>query len=109
MQRILEVSTNSWFLFYRYYLDVPHVTLLGRPSADFAEQLAEEEQNRVEKQCQDLGEQKLKDLQSQLEDAMAKNDKPLPSGILENFRIPPVSSINFINVISARNNAADEP
>ncbi|KAI8341775.1 Metalloenzyme, LuxS/M16 peptidase-like protein [Chlamydoabsidia padenii] len=110
LAKLEEYTVSDWLdVIQKYYLDVPHITLLGKPSADFADQLAEEEQNRVEKQCQDLGEQKLKELQTKLEDAMAENDKPLPSGILESFRIPPVSSINFINVISARNNATDDP
>lgn len=94
--------------YYRFYLEAPHITLLGKPSESFADQLMEEEQHRVEKQRKDLGEEKLKELQKKLEDAMAKNDTPLPSDVLENFKIPPVSSINFINVVSARNNGADD-
>ncbi|ORZ20228.1 Metalloenzyme, LuxS/M16 peptidase-like protein [Absidia repens] len=109
LAKLEEYTASDWLnVIQKYYLNRPHVTLLGKPSAEFAEQLAEEEQSRVEKQCEDLGEQKLEELQKKLEDAMATNDKPLPSGILESFKIPPVSSINFINVISARNNAADD-
>ncbi|KAI8093910.1 Metalloenzyme, LuxS/M16 peptidase-like protein, partial [Halteromyces radiatus] len=109
LAQLEKYSVSDWLdVIERYYLNVPHITLLGKPSAEFADQLAEEEQHRVEKQCEDLGEKKLEELQKKLEDAMAKNDTPLPSGILESFRIPPVSSINFINVISARNNAADD-
>ena len=37
---------------------------------------------------------------------MAKNDVELPNDILENFTIPPVSSINFINVLTARNDGS---
>ncbi|CDS09692.1 hypothetical protein LRAMOSA02369 [Lichtheimia ramosa] len=88
----------------RWYLDPAHVTLYGKPSAEFAEQLSEEEKKRIEKQRNDLGEEKLKELQSKLDDAMAMNDVTLPNDILENFTIPPVSSINFINVLTARNN-----
>ncbi|KAI8137402.1 Metalloenzyme, LuxS/M16 peptidase-like protein [Fennellomyces sp. T-0311] len=87
----------------KWYLDPPHVTLFGKPSAQFAEQLAGEEKKRVEKQRTDLGEAKLEELQKKLDDAMAANDVPLPNDILENFTIPPVSSINFINVLTARN------
>ncbi|KAI9309061.1 Metalloenzyme, LuxS/M16 peptidase-like protein [Cunninghamella echinulata] len=107
---ILEKYTISdWIgIIKRFYLDAPHITLLGKPSESFADQLMEEEQLRVEKQREDLGEARLKELQKKLEDAMAKNDTPLPSEILEDFKIPPVSSINFINVISARNNGDDD-
>ena len=79
------------------------MTLFGKPSAQFAEQLTEEEKKRIEKQRSDLGETKLEELQKKLEDAMAANDIALPNDILENFTIPPVSSINFINVLTARN------
>ena len=67
----------------------------------------EEEQQRVEKQCKDLGPAKLEQLKADLEDAMDKNAMELPEEILESFAIPPVSSINFINVTSARNNGPD--
>ncbi|CAO3618389.1 unnamed protein product [Cunninghamella blakesleeana] len=103
-----KYTTSDWIdVIKRFYLDAPHITLLGKPSESFADQLMEEEQNRVEKQRERLGEEKLKKLQKKLEDAMAENDTPLPSEVLEDFKIPPVSSINFINVVSARNNGID--
>lgn len=79
------------------------MTLFGRPSAEFADKLAAEEKERIEKQRRDLGETKLQALQEKLEKAMATNDVELPKEILENFTIPPVDSINFIKVLSARN------
>ncbi|KAI9272698.1 Metalloenzyme, LuxS/M16 peptidase-like protein [Phascolomyces articulosus] len=92
----------------KWYLDAPHVILFGRPSAQFAEQLADEEKKRIENQRTELGETKLEELQKKLEDSMAKNDVELPHDILENFTIPPVSSINFINVLTARNNGINK-
>ncbi|KAF7726657.1 hypothetical protein EC973_008530 [Apophysomyces ossiformis] len=92
----------------KWYLEPPHLTLLGKPSAAFAEKLVKEERERIDKQRADLGETRLAELQQKLEEAMAANDVALPKEVLENFKIPPVSSINFINVISARNNGNGE-
>lgn len=78
--------------------------MFGKPSAEFAEQQTEEETGRVEKQRADLGPEKLAQLQKQLDDAMAKNDLPVPKDILENFEIPSVSTIQFIDVVTAQNN-----
>lgn len=78
--------------------------MYGKPSAEFAEQQTEEETNRIEKQRTDLGEKKLEELQKELDDAMAKNDVPVPKELLESFKIPSASTIKFINVVTARNN-----
>jgi hypothetical protein len=46
----------------------------------------------------------LEELQKELDDAMAKNDVPVPKELLEDFTIPSASTIKFINVVTARNN-----
>lgn len=103
IKRLQRASNLTPKLKNRWYLDPPHVTLFGQPSAQFAEQLAQEERDRIERQRKELGEEKLKEKQLILEKAMKANDVELPKDILENFTIPPVSSINFINVLTARN------
>ncbi|KAI9323607.1 Metalloenzyme, LuxS/M16 peptidase-like protein [Dichotomocladium elegans] len=105
LNKLASYTKADWLgVLIKWYLDPPHVTLYGKPSAEFAEQLSEEEKKRIEKQRADLGEEKLKQLQHDLEKAMATNDAKLPDEIIESFTIPPVSSINFINVLTARNN-----
>ncbi|KAI7848898.1 Metalloenzyme, LuxS/M16 peptidase-like protein [Circinella umbellata] len=105
---LAKYQISDWLeVLKKWYLDAPHVILFGKPSAQFAEQLSNEEKQRIEKQRNDLGETKLQELQIKLEEAMAKNDVELPNDILENFTIPPVSSINFINVLTARNNGIE--
>ncbi|KAI7904653.1 Metalloenzyme, LuxS/M16 peptidase-like protein [Cokeromyces recurvatus] len=100
-----KYTVSDWLnVIKRWYLDAPHVTLYGKPSAEFADQQTEEETNRIEKQRADLGDKRLEELQRELEDAKAKNDVPVPKEILEDFKIPSASTIQFINVITARNN-----
>ncbi|ORX55668.1 hypothetical protein DM01DRAFT_1335062 [Hesseltinella vesiculosa] len=109
LEELAKYTADDWLaLLKTHYLSAPHITLLGKPSASFADQLMEEEQQRVEQQRQDLGPAKLEQLQTDLESAMTKNAMEMPDDILENFTIPAVSTINFINVISARNNGPVE-
>ncbi|KAI7861631.1 Metalloenzyme, LuxS/M16 peptidase-like protein [Spinellus fusiger] len=104
LHQLANYTVQDWIqVMKKWYIDQAHITLIGKPSASFAEQMTEEENNRIEKQRTDLGEDKLKELQNRLEKAMAANDVPLPSEILTVFTIPSVSTIDFINVPSARN------
>ncbi|RCI02438.1 hypothetical protein CU098_009467, partial [Rhizopus stolonifer] len=105
LNMLAKYTAADWLkILKKWYIDAPHITLFGKPSAEFAEQQAEEETNRIEKQRSELGEEKLAELQKKLDDAMAKNDYPVPKEILEGFKIPSASTIEFINVITARNN-----
>lgn len=102
---LAKYSIEDWLkVLQKWYIDAPHVTLYGKPSAEFAEQQTEDEENRIENQREDLGEDKLDQLQKQLDDAMAKNDTPIPNELLEGFKIPSAATIKFINVVTARNN-----
>ncbi|KAI9030874.1 Metalloenzyme, LuxS/M16 peptidase-like protein [Phycomyces nitens] len=106
LAKLKDLTVADWLnLLKTWYLDQYHVVLLGKPSAQFAEQMTEEENQRIEKQREDLGEEKLKKLQDDLEKAMAANDVPVPNEILDNFIIPSVSTIKFIDVQSAQNNS----
>ncbi len=78
---------------------------MGKPSAEFAEQLAKQEEERIEKQIETLGEEKLKELEKCLEEATKANNIPIPSNIIENFPVPNIDSIPFINVITGRNDS----
>ncbi|KAG0191477.1 hypothetical protein DFQ28_011725 [Apophysomyces sp. BC1034] len=105
LDQLSKYTKSDWLdVLKRWYIESPHLIVLGKPSADLAEQLIKEERERVEKQRVDLGEKKLAELQQQLEEAMAANDVSLPNEVLDNFQIPPVSSIDFINVLSATSN-----
>ena len=53
-----------------------------------------------------LGEDGLKDLQKKLDAAKAENDKPIPSEVLKQFKVPSTDSIHFIPTVTARSGLA---
>ncbi|GES88292.1 metalloenzyme, LuxS/M16 peptidase-like protein [Rhizophagus clarus] len=102
--QLLEFTEQQWIQYLKkYHLNNNHITLLGKPSAEFAEKLREQEEKRIEKQRETLGTEKLKELENRLEEAKKLNDAPIPSRIIENFPVPSVDSIPFIKVITGRN------
>lgn len=46
--------------------------------------MSEEEKKRLENQCQELGPEKLKELEIKLEEAMKSNEVPIPPKIIGN-------------------------
>ena len=54
IERLNEMATKDeafWLdMISKFLLDAPHVSIIGRPSEGLGKQMAEEEQNRVEKQ-----------------------------------------------------------
>ncbi|KAL9129924.1 MAG: hypothetical protein Q9217_001772 [Psora testacea] len=83
-----------------------HVTILGKPSAQLSERLKREEKVRVEARKKELGEDGLKHLAEKLARAQAENDREIPKGFLERFKVPGPDSITFINTTTARSGAA---
>lgn len=99
-----EKDSQFWVaLIKKNLLDQPHTFILGKPSAEFAKQLAEDEERRVAAQAAALGETKLQELSKQLEDAVAVNEVQIPSGELEKFPVPDTSKIPFIPIATFRN------
>ncbi|RIA89814.1 Metalloenzyme, LuxS/M16 peptidase-like protein [Glomus cerebriforme] len=102
--QLSEFTEQQWIQYLeKYHINNPRIILLGKPSAKFAEKLNKQEEERIEKQRETLGEARLKELETHLEEAKKLNDAPIPSHIIENFHIPSVDSIPFINVITGRN------
>lgn len=87
-----------------YVVNTPYVLVIGEPSTDFGSKLAEEEKQRVAKQCQDIGEEGLTGLSAELESAIAKNEVEAPSSVLSSLPIPSIKSINFHRVSVVTNN-----
>ncbi|KAL9104088.1 MAG: hypothetical protein Q9163_000940 [Psora crenata] len=83
-----------------------HVTILGKPSAQLSEKLKTDEKTRVEARKKELGGAGLKRLAEKLAKAQAENDKEIPKGFLERFKVPSPESINFINTTTARSGPA---
>ncbi|KAG1456615.1 hypothetical protein G6F56_006789 [Rhizopus delemar] len=105
LNKLANYSAKDWLnVLKKWYIDAPHLILYGKPSAEFAEQQSNEESQRIEKQRNDLGPEKLEELQKKLDESTAQNDVAIPKGLLESFAIPPISSIKFIDLVTARNN-----
>ncbi|CAG8713079.1 25810_t:CDS:10 [Gigaspora margarita] len=115
--QLLNFSEGQWIEYLKklsskkirsYHIDNPHIALLGCPSAKFSKKLIDDELKRVEKQRETLGPEKLKELEKQLGKAKELNESPIPPQIIENFPVPSVESITFINVITGRNKSEEK-
>lgn len=102
--QLSEFTDQQWIQYLKkYHLDNFHITLLGKPSAEFAEKLDKQEEDRIKNQREKLGKEKLKELETQLEEAKKSNDAPAPLDLIKNFPIPSVDSIPFIDVLTGLN------
>ena len=104
----LENWTDSqWRQILREWMaEAPHITILGRPSAEMSKKLKSEEEDRVAAQKERLGERGLKTLEEKLAQAKAENDKEIPKEMIERFQVPDTTSIHFIDTTTARSGAA---
>ena len=105
---LLEKWTDSqWKQILKEWMsEAPHVTILGRPSAELSKRLKSVEKARVAAQKEKLGEDGLKKLEERLTKAKAENDREIPRQMLEQFQVPDTKSIHFIGTITARSGAA---
>ncbi|KAL4873223.1 hypothetical protein BDV12DRAFT_160626 [Aspergillus spectabilis] len=100
-------TQEDWRQFIKKWIsDAPHITILGTPSSKMSETLKKEEEARVAAQKKHLGEEGLKKLAEKLEKAKAENDKEIPKDMLEQFKIPGIESIHFVETMTARSGAA---
>lgn len=90
----------------KWFVDNPHVGILGKPSAAMAKRIEEEDKKRVAERKEKLGKQGLEELKRKLEAAKAENEKEVPRSILEDFKVPDVESIHFIKTQTARGGLA---
>ncbi|KAL9112460.1 MAG: hypothetical protein Q9227_003302 [Pyrenula ochraceoflavens] len=105
--KLSEWKEIEWRDFIKKWLsDAPHVSILGAPSADLSEKLKTEEKARIEKQKERLGEEGLKERESALEKAKTENDRPIPSELLGQFKVPSVDSIRFVDTTAAKAGSA---
>ncbi|KAK6529106.1 hypothetical protein TWF694_004321 [Orbilia ellipsospora] len=84
----------------RWLVENPHVSIIGKPSAQLAAKIKHDEKARVKKQIKDLGEDGLKKLAERLEQAKKDNDPEIPEEVLRGFKTPGVDSIRFISSTS---------
>lgn len=89
-----------------YILDRPLVTVMGEPSEAFGEQMRNEEADRVKAQVEALtkeNKEALPELETKLQDAIAANNKPAPSELIQSFSIPDISKVPVIPVYPLTN------
>lgn len=89
----------------RNLLEQPYGFILGKPSAEYAKKLADDERARVAAQAEALGQEKLKQLGEQLEASLAANEVQIPTEELERFPIPDTSKIPTIPISTFRNHS----
>ena len=105
-------TLETWEDFqWRHYLRVwmseaPHISVIGKPSASLPNEIESREEARIAARKERLGTEGLKDLSAKLAAAKAENDKEIPREVLEQFKVPNVSSIQFINTTTARSGTA---
>lgn len=89
-------------LLQKYYIDPPSVVVVGKPSAQLAKRIEEDEKDRIAKQVESLGPEGLKKAAALLESSKAEHDKPIPKEVLTSFPVPNVKSISWIPVQSVQ-------
>lgn len=78
------------------------MVVVGKPSADLAKKIEEDEKVRIAKQIESLGPEGLKKAADLLESAKAENDKLIPKEVLTSFPVPDVKGISWIPVQSVQ-------
>jgi len=101
---VLESWTDEqWREFLRKWLsDAHHVSILGKPSKKFADELKAREAERLAKRKEELGKEGLERLRQRLETAKKNNEEPIPPEVLDQWPVPGTSSIHFIESETAR-------
>ena len=103
----MDSVTKEVFLTYfvmlidRWWIDKPHVSILGKPSAQLAKDLQKNEIARIEAQREKLGKEGLANMKRKLEQAQEENDKPIPQDVIRKFKIPRIDNIKFIDTVNA--------
>lgn len=75
--------------------------VLGKPSAVISKEISDREKEREAQQAKDLGEEGLKRLSAALEEAMAKNEQPIPEDILTSLPVPDLKKVPSIPLFNA--------
>ncbi|KAF2112386.1 metallopeptidase [Lophiotrema nucula] len=106
-EELEDWKEEDWKAFIKKWIsDAHHVSLLGKPSLALSDKIKADEAARVKAQQEKFGEDGLKKLAQQLEDAKAENDKPIPEKYLVDLPVPGTDSIHFFDTVTARSGLA---
>lgn len=96
-------TEQQWIeLLKKWFIDAPSVCVQGQPSKKESEELNQKEKDRVKQLCEELGEQKLKELQAKAEAAIQATEGGMLDGLEDKFPVPKISGITFIPVATYR-------
>ncbi|POS87295.1 hypothetical protein EPUL_002276 [Erysiphe pulchra] len=100
-------SEDDWrSILKKWFLDAPHISILGTPSKKMVDEIKSSEEARIEARRKELGPEGLKKLDEKLKAAISKNDTKIPTVLLEKFPVPDTESIHFIESLTARSGLA---
>ena len=85
---------------HRYYVSAECITVIGKPSAALSKKIEEEEKLRIVTRQNELGKDKLKELESALEQAKKESEAPPPADMIASFPLTDVSGLRADRVIS---------
>ncbi|KAJ5072464.1 presequence protease [Anaeramoeba ignava] len=80
-----------------------YVCVVGEPSKEKGKELQEAEKLRLEKQKQELGDQRIKELDEELKKAIETVSKEIPKEVINSFEIPDISRIGKIPITTQIN------
>ena len=72
----------------QWFSEAHHVSVLGKPSGTLSKTLKAEEEARIAARKKDLGKAGLAELRAKLASATLENEKQIPGGLLERFKVP---------------------
>ncbi|XP_045519438.1 uncharacterized protein C05D11.1-like [Pieris brassicae] len=98
MHELLEETSEFWLgLLKRFFTD-DVITIIGSPSIELQEKMADEEKKRLEEQRAKLGESGLAQKAKALEQAMEFNERPPPPGTLASVPVPSCENLKCHNL-----------
>ncbi|XP_022125781.2 uncharacterized protein C05D11.1 [Pieris rapae] len=98
MHELLEENSEFWLgLLKRFFTD-DVITIIGSPSIELQEKMADEEKKRLEEQRAKLGASGLAEKAKALEQAMEFNERPPPAGTLASVPVPSCKNLKCHNL-----------
>eukprot|EP00003_Mantamonas_plastica_P014927 TRINITY_DN2561_c0_g1_i1.p1 TRINITY_DN2561_c0_g1~~TRINITY_DN2561_c0_g1_i1.p1 ORF type:complete len:857 (-),score=315.12 TRINITY_DN2561_c0_g1_i1:19-2493(-) len=94
---LLKYTADDWANMLKTVIEQDRITVIGVPSKQKSEEMAEEEKERIAKQVETLGDEKLKELAAELERSIQVNDVEAPGSVFEGFNVPDATNIPMLD------------
>jgi len=106
-EKLAKEPDNFWIeLIDSIMLKSSRVVVMGVPSIELQQQMRKDEEERIQKQKDDLGDEGLKQKQKDVDEAMEKNEEEAPEEVISAVPIPSAASIKFHPMTSYMTNDA---